>query len=573
MSLKVLFVIYDNGTREHTFPMGFGALAAVLKRDGHEISLWNQDKNHWPDDDLRVYLDENKFDVVVLSIIAGYYQYQKVKGLSKAINASKQRPFFIMGGYGPTPEPEFFLKKTGANLVCMGEGEITISKLMEALEKKSSLKDVPGIAWLENGKLKKTIRAPLIHDLDALPQIPYELFPMDYYKMETYPKSGQTDFCFPLMSARGCSFKCTFCYRMDPGYRLRSPENLLDEVELLYKNYGINYISFQDDLLMSSVEHTEKVCKEFLKRDLPIKWMCNGRLNYCSEELLQLMKDAGCVFINYGIESMDQIVLNNMKKGLRPEMIIQGIEDTLKVGISPGLNFIFGNKGDNRETLKKAVDFLIKYDDFGQKRSIRPVTPYPGSPLYYDAIEMGSLDKNNPAEDFYERKHLNSDLICTNFTELTDEEFYEALKWANSELMRNYFEGQKKSTMEQIEHLYDTRDASFRGFRHGAEGDSHIIDIDKGARTKNKQILHQGSENVDGMVNWEASNRDGDRFGLDAKNSEKVKRRGLKCYDEYVTRKNKRKDDKDLARFKKLEKLQQRKINSSQIENISNKLN
>ena len=130
MSLKVLFVIYDNGTREHTFPMGFGALAAVLKRDGHEISLWNQDKNHWPDDDLRVYLDENKFDVVVLSIIAGYYQYQKVKGLSKAINASKQRPFFIMGGYGPTPEPEFFLKKTGANLVCMGEGEITISKLI-----------------------------------------------------------------------------------------------------------------------------------------------------------------------------------------------------------------------------------------------------------------------------------------------------------------------------------------------------------------------------------------------------------------------------------------------------------
>ena len=77
--------------------------------------------------------------------------------------------------------------------------------------------------------------------------------------------------------------------------------------------------------------------------------MCNGRLNYCSEELLQLMKDAGCDFINYGIESMDQKVLNNMKKGLRPEMIVQGVEDTLKVGISPGLNFIFGNRGDNKK--------------------------------------------------------------------------------------------------------------------------------------------------------------------------------------------------------------------------------
>ena len=187
--------------------------------------------------------------------------------------------------------------------------------------------------------------------------------------MMRMPHAQATDFVFPIMSAKGCSFKCTFCYRMDPGYRKRKPGPLLDEVEMLYKDYGINYVTFQDDLLMSSVKHTEDVCLEFLKRDLPVKWSCNGRLNYCSEELLQLMKDAGCVFINYGIESMDQKVLNNMKKGLRPEMIIQGIEDTLKVGISPGLNFIFGNKGDNKETIKKATNFLLKYDDFAQEKN------------------------------------------------------------------------------------------------------------------------------------------------------------------------------------------------------------
>ena len=81
------------------------------------------------------------------------------------------------------------------------------------------------------------------------------------------------------------------------------------------------------------------------------------------------------VILSVRIESMDQKVLNNMKKGLRPEMIVS-IEDTLKVGISPGLNFIFGNIGDNEKTIEKAVDFLIKYDDFAQKRTIRPVTPY-----------------------------------------------------------------------------------------------------------------------------------------------------------------------------------------------------
>ena len=533
MSQKVLFVIYDNGSYDHTFPMGVGALSAILKRDGHEFELWNQDMHHYSDESLKTYLDENKFDVVVFSLIAGYYQYDKMKRLSKAINSSKNRPFYVMGGYGPTPEPEFFLKKSGCDVVCMGEGEITIAKLMEALDNKKSLDTVPGVAWLEKGKLKTTPRAPLIHNLDNLPPIPYEKFPMHYYRMLRLPKVRPTEFAFPLMSARGCYFKCTFCYRMDPGYRIRTPEPLLDEIEKLYKDYGITYIGFQDDLLMSSVEHTEAVCLEFLKRNLPIRWMCNGRLNYCSEELLQLMKDAGCDFINYGIESMDQKVLNNMKKGLRPEMIVRGVEDTLKVGISPGLNLIFGNRDDNKETIKKSVDFLLKYDDFSQKRTIRPVTPYPGSPLYYDAIKSDLLDKDNPAEDFYEKKHLNSDLICCNFTELSDEEYYECLNWANQTLMKNYFERQKTSTLSQIRTLYKEKDVTFRGFRHGAGPAGQV------GETRAKQIAAQGNEVVDGMVNWESfQTADGDRFSQ--QNGSKSKNKTLKMFDIYLKSKQNR---------------------------------
>ena len=544
MSQKVLFVVYDNGSYDHVFPMGVGALSAVVKRDGHDFEIWNQDMHHWPDDHLRTYLDENKFDVIIFSLIAGYYQYQKMKSLAKAINNSKNRPFFLMGGYGPTPEPEFFIKKSGCDAIGMGEGEVTIPKLLEALEYNKSLETVPGLAWMENGKLKKTPRAPLIHDLDSLPMIPYEKFPMNYYRMLRMPKVDATDFCFPLMSARGCSFKCTFCYRMDPGYRMRTPVKLLDEIEFLYKEYGINYIAFQDDLLMSSVEHTEAVCLEFLKRDLPIRWNCNGRLNYCSEELLQLMKDAGCHFINYGIESMDQNVLNKMKKGLRPEMIVRGIEDTLKVGISPGLNFIFGNIGDNEKTIEKAVDFLIKYDDFAQKRTIRPVTPYPGSPLYYEAIKRGLLDKENPAEDFYERKHLNSDLICCNFTELSDEKFYDCLRWANSTLMKNYYERQKTSTLAQIDHLYKEKDATFRGFRHnsgkGQVGDTLI---------KSKNIRVQGNEIMDGLVNWEGSQtQDGERFSLKSNNHNQNADKGTICFDNYLIKKKNRALEKAKSR-------------------------
>jgi len=558
MASRVLFVVYDNGSYDNEFPMGVGALAAVLKKKGHEITLWNQDIHHYADDSLTDYLDKNKFDVLVLSLIAGYYQYQKMKNLSKAINNSKNRPFYVMGGYGPTPEPEFFLKKSGCDVVGLGEGEVTIAKLIEVIENKTSLKNVPGIAWLEDGKLQQTPRAPLVHNLDTLNWAPYELFDMKHYRMLRLQKNKPTDFCMPMMSARGCSFKCTFCYRMDPGYRKRSAENLLDEVEMLYKDYGITYIAFEDDLLMSSVSHTEEVCREFLKRNLPVSWLCNGRLNYCSEELLQLMKDAGCVFINYGIESIDQTVLNNMKKGLRPEMIVRGIEDTLKVGISPGLNFIFGNKGDNKATLRKAVDFMLKYDDFAQKRTIRPVTPYPGSPLYYDAIKLGLLDKNNPAEDFYERKHLNSDLICTNFTELSDDEFYECLRWANKELMRNYYNKQRDNTEAQIDYLYKTKDVTFRGFRFGVEHGS--LKNFKKDNKKDKNKVERGSvlssfrksetkkdkkndHSIEGTKNWENSmTGDGDRFSQQTQTDSEKK--SIDSYDVYKKRKEKRAAEK-----------------------------
>jgi hypothetical protein len=222
-----------------------------------------------------------------------------------------------------------------------------------------------------------------------------------------------------------------------------------------------------------------------------------------------------------------------MKKGLRPEMIIRGVEDTLKVGISPGLNFIFGNKGDNKKTIKTSVDFMLKYDDFAQKRTIRPVTPYPGSPLYYDAIEMGLLDKKNPAEDFYERKHLNSDLICCNFTELNDEEFYECLRWANSTLMKNYFDKQKTSTLAQVDHLYKKKDAAFRGFRHsvGKEGQ-----VGEQFNIKSKAIAIEGNETMYGLVNWESSQtEDGERFS-DKKNYS-TENKTLKSFDDYLNKK------------------------------------
>ena len=460
--MRVLFVVYDNDSYTHVFPMGLGYITAVLERHGCEVDIYSQDMHHYPDEHLTGVLDAGKYDLVGVSLIAGYYQYRKLLGLSEAINRSKHRPFYIIGGYGPTPEPEFFLRKTQADAIVMGEAEETIVELIDALSQRKPLVGIQGVAFRDGESVTVAPRRPLIADVDSIPWPAYHRFPMHYYRLLRSPRMGAADFAMPMMSGRGCTFRCTFCYRMDTGHRPRSAEAILEEVTYLHRDYGITYISFQDDLLMTSVADTEAIANAFIKANLGVMWACNGRLNYSKPDLLALMKRAGCAFINFGIEAFDNEVLKNMKKGLRTDQVVAGVEATLEAGISPGLNIIFGNIGDTRETLMAGVDFLLKYDDFAQLRTIRPVTPYPGSPLYYDAIAKGLL---RDVEDFYENKHLNSDLLAVNFTELSDDEFYECLRDANLTLTENYYTNMRQRVIQQVHDLYGNRDATFRGFR------------------------------------------------------------------------------------------------------------
>jgi len=460
--MRILLVIYDNESYIHWFPQGLGYIAAVLKSEGHEVIIYNQDLHHYPDEHLTRYLDNNLFDAIGFSFIGGYYQYKKAIKISNAINASKKRPYYIIGGHGPAPEPKYFLEKTHADAVVIGEGELTIVELLQALQDKKSLKGIKGIAYRDGDVVVINERRPLITDIDSIPIPAYELFPIEYYRLLRMPHATSSDFIMPVLSGRGCTFKCTFCYRMDKGFRPRSHEYIVEEIKFLIADYGITYITFSDELLMSSIERVESLCEYILQQNISIKWDCNGRLNYAKPKILQLMKRAGCVFINYRIEAMDDLVLKNMKKSLTTKQIIRGVEATLDAGISPGYNIIFGNIGDNVETLTKGVDFLIQYDDGAQMRTIRPVTPYPGSPLYYTEIEQGLL---KGCEDFYENKHINSDLVAINFTDMSDDQFHKCLFDANSKLLSNYSAQKLTKMLADAKSLYLEKNAAFRGYR------------------------------------------------------------------------------------------------------------
>ncbi len=461
--MRILFVVYDNDSYISVFPLGLAYIASVCRKAGHDVKIYNQDVYHWPESHLLDLLNKERFDVIGVGVIGGYYQYRKLLKISAAINESKNRPFYIIGGHGPSPEPEYFLKKTQANAAVIGEGEITVVELFEALERKKDWSSISGIAFLENGKCIQTPRRTPIPDIDNIPFPAWELFPMDHYALLREANIKNSERCMLVLSGRGCAFGCNFCYRMDDGHRPRSSEGIIEEIRILQKDYAISYIDFQDELLMSSVSRTIALCESFIKSRLRFKWFCNGRLNYAKPEVLKVMKEAGCAFINYGIESLDENALRVMKKGLTVKQIISGIENTLAAGISPGYNIIFGNIGETAESLRLGVEFLLKYDDHAQMRTIRPVTPYPGSPLYYYAIQKGLL---KDCEDFYENKHLNSDLLAVNFTNLSDDEFHKSLFDANKILLENYYKHAFENTLKRMEQLYLKKDASFRGFRH-----------------------------------------------------------------------------------------------------------
>lgn len=461
--MKVLLIVPDNGDYISTFPLGIAYIAATLQKRGDTVAIYNKDVYHYSEEHLTRFLDEHDFDVVGTGTCGGYYQYREMKDIARAVRNAKRKHIFICGGHLVTPEPEYFLRLLNLDYVVLGEGEETMEELMACVERHVDISNVKGIAYLdEQGVFHQNERRPLIQDIDAIPFPAWDLFPMDHYALLRMPHIASHERCMVMYSGRGCIFHCNFCYRMDTGFRPRSAESVIEEMRTLKEQYNIRYIAFFDELLVSSVQRTTEFCQKLIEADLDMKWDCNGRLNFAKPEVLRLMKQAGCVFINYGIESMDEEALKRMNKNLTTKQIVEGIENTLAAGISPGYNIIFGNLGENRKSLQLGVDFLLKYDDHSQLRTIRPVTPYPGCPLYYHAIEHGML---KDVEDFYEHKHVNSDLLAVNFTDMTEDEFYDALCEANYQLLENYYEAAKKTALNIENDLYKNRNAGFRGFR------------------------------------------------------------------------------------------------------------
>ena len=464
---KILFIIHDVYQDDNFFPAGIGYLSSVLMEAGCDVEIYAMDVFHYTNEELSVHLNSHDYDLICCGFMAARFK-ETILDLSGVINFHKKKAWFVLGGHGPSPIPEYILRKTGADIVAIGEAESIILDLIASKTGDRDLSKVKGIAYRQGENIHVNQRHMPILRLDKLPLPAWDIFPMKQYTTcLKFPGMKEGDKAFPILSSRGCVNRCNFCYRMEKGIRQRSVENIVQEMKLLNETYGITYFFFIDELFVSSKAKVKKFAAALRKSGLNVLLSIESRVDVFDEEIADILKSVGCVFVNIGFESTSQKVLDKIKKNVTVEQNYRAAAIAKSKGIGIGLNCLWGEPGDDEFSLNSNVEFILKYNLYDQIRTIRPVTPYPGCDLYYEAIEKGLL---TGPEDFFE-KFVNSDLLTVNFTDIPNERFYELLLHANSLLILDHFRNTSNNMQEafnlteKFRKLYAGKITYFRGAR------------------------------------------------------------------------------------------------------------
>jgi anaerobic magnesium-protoporphyrin IX monomethyl ester cyclase len=472
MKLRALIVIHDNHQDSNHFSLGAGYVAASLRENGVEVETFCMDVYHYTNEDLIRHLKENeKYDMILLGFMVPRFR-RTVRSLCHTIKENiDEETWFVLGGYGPSAIPEYIIEQTGADIVCIGEAEHTVVEIANCKKGKgkSSLSEVLGIVYSDGKDVFSTKRRSKNKKLDTLEFPAWDLFPMHLYTT-SYKFAGMSndEKAFPIIASRGCTDRCSFCFRLESGIRSRSTENVIEEMLLLNTKYGVNYFKFSDELAIISKKQILKLTQE-IKLKLPtIHYRMDCRVSLFDDEIATALKESGCVFLNIGFESSSQMVLDQMNKRATVEQNINAAETAIRHRIGMGLNVIWGMPGDDEKSLRDNAEFIKKYNQYDQIRTIRPVSPYPGSPLYYQAIAEKKL---TGPQDFFDR-FKNSDRYMVNFTDLSEEKIYSLLGEVNKDLIFDHFKNttgdmiKAQNMVDELLSLYADENHVYTGPRH-----------------------------------------------------------------------------------------------------------
>ena len=355
-------------------PLGLGYLAAVLEKEGIPVKLI--DLVNTPFENVESIIQKEKPQIVGISCNLTTLRWGSFK-LAQIVKRVDPNIKVVMGGIHATFMYQQVLANLPVDIIVRFEGELTFLELVKALESGSDLKAVKGIAFKSEEGIIKTEDRPPIENLDSLPFPAYHFLKFDMYGQ--LKVSG-------IVASRGCPYNCQYCSNRKYWGRLRqrSVKNVVDELEMLYNDYGVRYFSFFDNVFTANKERVIEICQEIIKRKLDVSWECSTKVELVSPEMLQWMKKANCLRIGYGVESGSPSVLKAINKKQTPAQIVKAFKMTQEAGIEAILYLMIGNPNETDQTINETIEIM---------RLVKPDVMWTGLTLILPGTDMYEICK------------------------------------------------------------------------------------------------------------------------------------------------------------------------------------
>lgn len=403
-------------------PLGTLYAAALLRENGYNVSVFDVMFAKHPDE-LIPEMDKAQPAVVVI-YDDGFNYLTKMcltnmrEAAFRMIALAKQRNcIVIMSGSDSTDHNEEYLAK-GADFILIGEGEITLSELILALEDDDpNLSVIPGIAYKKDQSIIKNQSRQVLRDLDSLPFPAYDLIDIKPYKDSWIKNAGY--FSLNMTTTRGCPFKCNWCAKPIYGnrYNVRSPQNVVEELKLLKQQYGFDHIWFCDDIFGLKPGWVKEFADILTREKVSLRFKIQARADLLQEEeLVKALAVAGCDNAWIGAESGSQKILDAMDKGTNVQQITNATVLLKKYGIKPSFFIQFGYPGETKEDISMTINMINRL--LPHEIGISVSYPLPGT-LFYEKVknqlqtksnwsdsdEMALMFRNTYQPQFYKKLH------------------------------------------------------------------------------------------------------------------------------------------------------------------------
>ena len=414
--MRILFIFPDidenNQFYRGDFSIALGYLISIAKRQSADVSLFHVTKKPYEEVFKNKVLTESP-DIVAISTITQQYQYVKqwVGWIKEVTNA-----LIVLGGVHVTLNPEEVINNPAVDVICIGEGEKAFEEFLIRYKNNEDFTDVRSLWVKKNGNLFKNSIAPLIENLDELPFPDREIFnlksldPLNRKFKHTY-----------LRASRGCPFNCTYCsnhslkkiYPNRNRYvRFHSVGRVIQEAkEVLRLVPDINHIYFHDDILPSDINWLKEF-SEIWKNEIALPFRCKWRVELLDEEIISLLKYAGCFRIQFGLESGDEGILKFIKRPVKNNVVINAFNLCHKYDIQTCTFNMIGIPGENKDKIIKTIKLNAQINSDIPLVSI--FYPFPNTELY------NYCKKNNLIYENKDLKSLSMDEVIVKVDGLSD---------------------------------------------------------------------------------------------------------------------------------------------------------